>query len=44
MKEEIDSVLEDETWILTSLPPGRKSMDEKWVYKINLGSDSKIQR
>ncbi len=29
-------------WIQTSLPPGRKALDEKWVYKIKLDSDSKI--
>lgn len=44
MQEEIDYVLENDTWILTSLPPGRKALDGKWVYKIKRGLDGKIQR
>lgn len=34
MQEEIDSVLENETWIVASLPPGREALDGKWVYNI----------
>ncbi len=37
-------MLENETWILTSLPPWRKALDGKWVYKVKLGHDGKIQR
>ncbi len=44
MQEEIDSVLENETWILTFLPPWRKVLDEKWVNKIKHGLEGKIQR
>ncbi len=43
MQEEIDSVLENGTWILTSLPLKRKTLDGKWVYKIKRGLDGKIQ-
>ena len=43
MKEKINSVLENETWILTSLLAWRKALDRKWVYKIKLGPDGKIQ-
>lgn len=34
MQEEIDSVLENETRILASLPRGREVLDGKWVYNI----------
>lgn len=34
MEEEIDSVLENETWILASLRPGREVLDGKLVYNI----------
>ena len=44
IQEKIDLLLENETWILTSLPPRRKALDGKWVYKIKYGSDNKIQR
>ena len=44
MQEEIDSVLENETWILTSFPLGRKVLNEKCVYKIKHGPDGNIQR
>ncbi len=42
--QEIDSVLENKSWILTSLPPCRKALDRKLVYKIKRGHDGKIQR
>ena len=34
MQEEIDSINENNTWILTSLPSDRKALRGKWVYKI----------
>ena len=43
MQEEIDSLLENETWILTSLPPRCKALDGKWVYKIKRGPEGEIQ-
>ena len=44
MQEEIDSVLENETWILNSLLPWRKALDKKWVYKMKRSPYGKFQR
>lgn len=34
MQEEIDSLISNDTWILTQLPPGRTAIDGQWVYKV----------
>jgi transposase InsO family protein len=44
MKEELDSIDENETWTLTNLPPGRKAIGSKWVFKIKLDENGKIIR
>ena len=43
MQEEINSLLKNKAWILTSLPPRRKALVRKWVYKINRSLENKIQ-
>ena len=32
--EEYDSLIKNETWYLTSLPPGRTTIKNRWVFKI----------
>ena len=44
MQEEIDSINENDSWILTSLPPDRKALRGKWVYKIKRGPAGEILR
>jgi hypothetical protein len=34
MMEEMDSIEENGTWSLIDLPPGRKSIRVKWVFKV----------
>jgi hypothetical protein len=34
MEQEIKSLLDNKTWILTDLPRGRKPVRDKWVYKV----------
>ena len=34
MKDEIDSLLGNQTWELTELPVGKKTLHNKWVYRI----------
>ena len=44
MQEEIDSMNENKTCILTDLPIGTVSLDGKWVYKIKKGLNREITR
>ena len=42
MKDEMDSLLGNQTWELTKLPVGKKTLHNKWVYRIkNEHDDSK---
>ena len=40
MKDEMDSLLGNQTWELTELPIGKKALQNKWVYKIKKKHDS----
>lgn len=44
MQEEIDAIENNDTWELVSLPPGRKAVGCKWVYKIKCNADKSIAR
>ena len=44
MLEEIDSLLENKTWELVKLPKGRKTLQNKWVYKIKHEGEGKKER
>jgi hypothetical protein len=37
MNEEIESIQKNQTWDLTALPPGRKTISAKWVFKTKPG-------
>jgi ATP-binding cassette subfamily B (MDR/TAP) protein 1 len=41
MEEEMQSLLEKKTWELVNLPKGRKSLQNKWVYKIKHEGEGK---
>ena len=34
MKNEMDSLLGNQTWELTELPEGKKALHNKWVYRL----------
>ena len=34
MKDEMDSLLENQTWELPKLPEGKKFLHNKWIYII----------
>ena len=40
---EVDSLLESETWELVELPPDRKPIGGKWVFKVKHGSDGSVE-
>ena len=44
MKLELESIKKNETWTLTTLPPGRKPIGSKWVYRIKYNSEGGIER
>ncbi|KAK9679020.1 Reverse transcriptase (RNA-dependent DNA polymerase) [Popillia japonica] len=44
MKEEMDALQDNNTWIMTSLPPGKRLIGCKWVYKLKTDSEGNIQR
>jgi hypothetical protein len=44
MKEEHDSLLENQTWDLVPLPPVRKLVRCKWVYKTKREVDAQVSR
>lgn len=42
MKHEMDSVEKNGTWKLKELPPGRKPIELKWIYKIKRDANGQI--
>nr|GEU65605.1 ribonuclease H-like domain, reverse transcriptase, RNA-dependent DNA polymerase [Tanacetum cinerariifolium] len=42
MKDELDSINMNNTWRLTSLPPGHKAIGLKWVFKTKRDADGRI--
>ena len=43
MRKEIQALEENGTWTLVDLPPGKKSIGSKWVYKIKYHSDGSVE-
>ena len=43
-QEEMNSLMEHETWSLTKLPPGRKIVGSKWVFKVKLDENGEAAR
>jgi hypothetical protein len=44
MQREISALENNETWVVQSLPAGKKALGCKWVYKIKYNSDGTIKR
>ena len=44
MQDEIDSLLENNTWTLVSPPDGANILDGKWVYKCKRGANNTVVR
>jgi len=44
MAKEIDALETNRTWKLTKLPPGKKPINCKWVYRVKYNSDGSIER
>lgn len=44
MDAEVKSLEDNDVWDLVPLPPGRKCVGSKWVYKMKTGEDGQVQR
>ena len=44
INDEMDSILRSNTWVLTDLPHGCKSMGCKYIFKIKLKIDGTIEK
>ncbi|KAJ0836373.1 putative RNA-directed DNA polymerase [Helianthus annuus] len=44
MNDEMEALNRNNTWILTELPPGRKPIGCKWIYKVKYKSNGQIDR
>ncbi|KAL9274065.1 Retrovirus-related Pol polyprotein from transposon TNT 1-94-like protein, partial [Drosera capensis] len=42
MQKELESIEKNNTWTLTELPPGHKSIGLKWVFKLKKDSDGRV--
>ena len=43
MKDEMDSLLGNQTWDLAELPKGKKALHNKWIYRLKNEHDSSKQ-
>lgn len=44
MRMKIWALEENNTWTVDALPPGKRAIGSKWVYKIKYNSDGSIER
>ncbi|KAL0414383.1 UNVERIFIED_CONTAM: Retrovirus-related Pol polyprotein from transposon RE1 [Sesamum radiatum] len=44
MTQELNALAANKTWTLTSLPPGKRTIGSRWVYKLKLKPDGSIDR
>ena len=42
--QEMNATLKNETWELTNLPPGKRALSMKWVFKAKHDIDGNLQR
>lgn len=44
MQKEIDALEKNKTWTVTTLPPGKKAIGCKWIYKLKYHADGTLER
>ena len=44
INSEFESIIENNTWILTNLPPGNKPLGCKWIFKKKMRTDGTIEK
>jgi len=44
MESELQALHDNHTWTEIDLPPGKKAISSKWVYKIKFKADGSLER
>ncbi len=44
MEVEMRSLQDHQVWYLEKLPPGKKAVGSKWVFKVKTGEEGKVER
>jgi len=44
MKDELNSLKKNSTWSLIELPPSRKTILNRWIYRVKRDAEGKISR
>nr|KAJ0184969.1 hypothetical protein LSAT_V11C900465440 [Lactuca sativa] len=44
MKKEISALEANDTWVLVVLPPGKRAIESKWVFKIKFKPNGEVER
>lgn len=44
MKEELTTLERNGTWVITTLPEGKRALDSKWVYKVKFKPNGDVER
>ncbi|GAA0186721.1 transmembrane signal receptor [Lithospermum erythrorhizon] len=44
MQTEIQALENNSTWTLASLPPGKKALGSRWIYKVKHRSEGTVER
>lgn len=44
MQSELEALEANNTWLLTSLPAGKKAIGSKWVYRVKYKQDGTVDR
>jgi len=44
MDQELTALEQNGTWTLTSLPPGKRALTSKWVYRVKFRPDGSVER
>ena len=44
MNKEIQALITNNTWDFVDLPPGKRAINSKWVYKVKLHADGTLER
>lgn len=44
MQDEVNALEQNATWTVVDLPPGKKAIGSKWMYKVKLQADGQVKR